>query len=191
VVALVLVVALGLAATSLFWQIVSPTWRALSSTPARIGDCLSFDPAGARYVATDCSAVAADYRLVGIGLDRAQCVDVPGATRTYDDGRRVWCIGEKGVDPVTALNGIAAGDCVGLEAGRPVRDACEGGTLPVLAVVRDVPRAAGESRDGLFGLCTRAEAAETRQTYGWGLAAADGSEPATWDRVLCLGAPGS
>ncbi len=189
VIALVVAVALLLAATSLFWLIISPGGRA-ATADARLGDCLAFDASGPTYRLADCGDAAAEYRLLAVSVDRDGCVDVPGAVRAYGDGTRFSCIGEKAADPATALNGIAAGECVSVEADRPVRSGCEGGgTLQVLAVVKDVPKSAGESRDGLFGVCTRAGAAEVSRTYAWGLGAADGAESATWDRLLCLAAP--
>jgi hypothetical protein len=190
VIALVVAVALLLAATSLFWLIVSPVGRAVSAGAVRLGDCLVFDPDGPTYRPAECSDASAEFRLLAVAVDRGNCVDVPGVTRAYLEDGRVYCIGEKAADPATALNGIAAGDCVALEAGRPVRGACEGSTLPVLAVVNGVPKTAGESRDGLFAVCEQAGAAEVRQTYAWGIGAADGAESSTWDRLLCLGAAG-
>jgi len=189
VIALVVAVALLLAATSLFWLIVSPGGRAATADAARIGDCLAFDASGPTYRQADCADGAAEFRLLAVSLDRDGCVDVPGALRAYGEGNRFYCIGDKAADPATALNGVAAGDCVAVEANRAVRAGCEGGTLPVLAVVKGVPKSAGESRDGLFGVCTQSGAADVRQTYAWGLGAADGAESTTWDRLLCLGAP--
>jgi hypothetical protein len=187
VIAGVVAVALLLAATSLFWLVVSPSGRA-ASAGARLGDCLIFDAGGPTYRAADCSDAAAQFRLLAVTVDRESCVDVPGVTRAYTEGGRVYCIGEKSADPATALNGIAAGDCVAVEAGRPLRAACEGSTLPVLAVVKDVPKAVGETGDGLVRVCVQGGAGEVRQTYAWGLGAADGAESKTWDRLLCLGA---
>jgi hypothetical protein len=187
VIALVVAVALLLAATSLFWLIVSPGGRAATADAARIGDCLVFDASGPTYRPADCADASAEFRLLAVSVDRDGCVDVPGAVRAYGEGNRFSCIGDKSADPATALNGLATGDCVAIEANRPVRAGCEGGTLAVLAVVKGVPKSAGESRDGLFGVCTQAGASDVRQTYAWGLGGADGSEPTTWDRLLCLG----
>jgi hypothetical protein len=187
VIALVVAVALLLAATSLFWLIVSPGGRAATADAARIGDCLVFDASGPTYRPADCADASAEFRLLAVSVDRDGCVDVPGAVRAYGEGNRFSCIGDKSADPATALNGLATGDCVAIEANRPVRAGCEGGTLAVLAVVKGVPKSAGESRDGLFGVCTQAGASDVRQTYAWGLGGADGSESTTWDRLLCLG----
>lgn len=190
VIALVVAVALLLAATSLFWLIISPTGRA-AGAGARLGDCLVFDANGPTYRAADCSDAAAQFRLLAVTGDRESCVDVPGVTRADAEGGRVFCLGAKSDDPATALNGIEAGDCVTVDVGRPVRAACEGGTLPVLAVVKEVPKAVGETGDGLVRVCARNGAGDVRQTYAWGLGAADGAESTTWDRLLCLGAAGS
>jgi hypothetical protein len=198
VIALVLAAALLLAATSLFWLLISPGGRS-AGAGVRLGDCLVFDATGpggrgsggSTYRPAECSDAAAEFRLLAVTADRDSCVDLPGVTRAYAEGGRVYCIGQKDADPATALNGIAAGDCVAIDAGRPVRDGCEGGTLPVLAVVKDVPKSAGESRDGLFAVCERTGATDVRQTYAWGIGAADGAQGSTWDRLLCLGAAGT
>jgi hypothetical protein len=189
VIALVLVVALALAATSLFWLVVSPAFRMSQTSSADVGDCLSYDPSGSSYQPADCSDVTAQFRLVGQATDREGCVDIPGATRAVSVGTGFSCVGEKSIDPATALNTVGRGDCVAVAAGHAQFADCEGGTLPVLAVVRDVPKSAGESANGLISMCQHAGARDVRQTYAWALGAADGAEPATWDRVLCLGAP--
>ena len=191
VIALVLVVALAFAGTSLFWMIVSPTWRAATAGSARPGDCLLYDQSGPTYRVADCDDAAAEFRLLGVALTRDGCVDVPGASRVIDEGSRFSCVGEKAADPATALNGIVVGDCVANDAGRAVRAACGASALPVLAVVRDVPRQVGDSANGLVALCQQAGATDVRQTYAWALGEADGAESASWDRLLCLGAAGS
>ena len=191
VIALVLVVALALAATSLFWLVVSPAFRMSTTSSAQVGDCLNYDPGGSAYQLADCADVTAQFRLVGQATDREGCVAIPGATRAVAVGSGFSCVGEKSIDPATALNAVDRGDCVAVAADHPQLADCEGGTLPVLAVVPDVPKSAGESANGLISMCQHAGAGDVRQTYAWALGAADGGEPATWDRLLCLGAPGS
>jgi hypothetical protein len=190
VIALVLAVALLLAATSLFWLIVSPGSRAANAAGSRIGDCLASDRDGSTYRAVECRDAGAEFQVLALSADREGCVDVPGATSAVTGPGGFLCVGSKGADPATAINGLIAGDCVTVLSGRPERAACEEATLPVLAVVRDVDKGLGVSNDGLANVCRQAGAAEVRQTYAWGLGRADGSESGSWDRLLCLGSAG-
>lgn len=184
-IALVVAVAVLLATTSLFWLVVSMRAAPVETAAgAQLGDCLVFDADQTSYLPADCGNPAAEFRLLAVRADRAGCVDVPGTTRAYREDTAFYCIGDKAVDPAATLNGIGAGDCVTVRAGEPVPAACEAGSLPVLAVVPDVPR--GDDSAALAAACSGAGAERTRQTYAWGIGS--DTELPTWDRLLCLGA---
>lgn len=185
-IALVVAVALLLATTSLFWLVVSMRAAPVETAAgAQLGDCLVYDPAQTGYLPADCADPAAEFRLLAVRADRASCVDVPGTTRAYREDSTFYCIGDKAVDPASTINGVGAGECVAVSNGEPVRSACESGSLPVLAVVSDVPRS--DDSEAFARACTRAGAERTAQTYAWGIGS--DTELPTWDRLLCLGPP--
>jgi hypothetical protein len=165
---------------------------------ADIGDCLWLeqDDDGPALSRARCSDPNATLVVLDRRTTTQECIDVPGAVRTYSrsDKPETFCIGEKGVDPAWALNTVTAGDCVVLAGAQSARKApCDSPeSHPVLLVAKDVLKVLVELSGNPFagpGPC--AAAPDTKQIYGWGLEpTAEGPAAVrrlAWDRVLCLG----
>jgi len=178
---LVLLLAVGAVILSLLRGSSPPMSR------APMGSCLRFDPSAPSYRPSDCDQKDAAYTLLAVTTDARACIDVPGAVRAYTEDAKTYCIGMKGADPATSLNGIRSGDCVAVKAGEPSRSACGPGTLPVLKVISDVAKQGGDSAAYLALRCREAGAAKVNQTYAWGTSPNPESASGQWDRVLCLG----
>ena len=153
---------------------------------AQIGDCLSFTQADTRpYRVADCTDEAAGFTLLATRTAARDCVDVPGTSRIFSEEDTSYCIGDKGVDVRTAINGVKAGDCLALRGDEPSRTACGTGTLPVLLVIRDVEKT--EDAGDLAARCVDQGAEDVQQTYAWGISIVQSQTMGTWDRLLCLG----
>ena len=159
---------------------------------AAVGDCVWRDTTA--YRIGDCSAADVTYRVVGVDQpDEDHCIDIPGTstTDTLVMGRYV-CIGKKGVDPATTINGIAVGECVTVVKDEATKVPCSTeGADKVLLVLKDVGKTAvSTSDDPVFGnKCITEGAAGTTSSYAWGIEPTGAGAPISlaWDRVLCLG----
>lgn len=161
---------------------------------AEVGECLEFDAGDDQdpYSRGDCADPAAAFKVydqVASGAS-ADCVAVPGTSRTVSVDGGVLCIGEKDVDLATTINDVAVGECVLLEGDEATRVPCsEPAALPVLAVLETVLKNT-VSGPGFPSECEEAGATESTSTYSWGIESE--TSPIiqlTWDRVLCLGEP--
>lgn len=182
VVVLVLVV-LGVGG---FW-LLGP--KGISS--ATTGSCLAFaDPANQSkgYKVVTCGAAGAAYYVTQTTSSPSACVDVPGTIQTYQQGSKVWCVGDKSVDPASTINGIQPGACVVFSGpdSDAFRAACTKGAAPVLLVLKNVSKGATD----LGEKCRVGGATGTASTYSWGISRPDSPDgTGDWDRVLCLGKP--
>jgi hypothetical protein len=82
---------------------------------AKAGTCVG-DHAGAKppYRTVPCAQPAAKYVVLAVFDRTALCQDVAGASLAFTVGRKKLCLGQKGVDPATAINVAKEGDCVEL-----------------------------------------------------------------------------
>jgi hypothetical protein len=154
---------------------------------AQIGDCLQASEGAddQSYRIADCADPTAGFTLLATKPVANDCIDVRGVSRTLSDDDQSYCIGEKGVDVTTAINGIKVGECVVFTRDQPSKAACRKGSIPVLLVIKDVDKTA--NTDALGQLCVEGGAEGVRQTYAWGISAVQSTTLGTWDRLLCLG----
>jgi hypothetical protein len=116
---------------------------------------------------------------------------VPGASLLFTVDEKAMCLGEKGVDPKTAVNVAKEGDCLFLE-GEPysVRDPKRLDCADPEAIFRVLKRLSDVSKLGIGpGPC--AAVPGTVRTYSWNWRDLDPAYPLsdlTIDVVLCLGA---
>ena len=153
---------------------------------ATVGDCLRFTEGDERpYRLLDCGDPAAGFTLLAEKQVGHDCVEVPGTSRVFTDDSQSYCIGEKGVDLTKAINDVEPGACLAFRDDEPEKAKCRKGTVPVLLVIRDVPKA--KEGQNLGDVCVERGAKNVRQTYAWGLSTVQSKTVGTWDRLLCLG----
>lgn len=153
-----------------------------------VGDCLRLAEGDAdRYRLLDCRDPAAAFILLATQPTARECIDVPGTSRIFTANENSYCIGEKGVDVNTAINGIKAGECLVLEGDQPRKAPCRQGSFPVLLVLQDVQKT--QDTDDLAARCVEGGAEKVAQTYAWGISIVQSKTVGTWDRLLCLGSP--
>lgn len=167
--------------------VVAISWSR-SAANASVGDCLNFNQQSGNLRRVSCDGADATFRLYGITDSMAACADVLGTTQALQVGDRVYCFGEKGLDPAKAINGVKVGDCVTVSKDDAEKSGCIKGSYPVLVVLTKQLKSS-TSADDLPLLCAgKPGADETTLAYGWSISTGEDQAVGTWDRVLCLGA---
>ncbi|MGH2628340.1 MAG: LppU/SCO3897 family protein, partial [Anaerolineales bacterium] len=84
---------------------------------AAVGDCVAVDESDTEdpFSIADCADAASSLKVLKlISGSSEKCKDVPGASQsTTGDGVEV-CMGDKDVDPATAVNAAKEGDCLAI-----------------------------------------------------------------------------
>lgn len=152
---------------------------------AKAGDCLDANESGNKVERRDCGAAAANYVVLDVKDSSRACVDVIGATVTFEVGDdKVLCAGEKGADTGKAVNGAKVGDCLLLDGDSASRAECGTGTREVLDVRRNQLRSTGGGSD-LGLMCQSVQGADA--AYAWSLESTKRSPVGTYDLIFCLG----
>lgn len=152
---------------------------ACSGSSIAEGSCVELAPDSDEVSAAECAGSAVKVLKVLEGVANVSCVDVAGVTNEqYDSGRgTTLCLGPLDVNPDTAINVAAEGDCVVPEGDDAKRLPCTDPAAKFQVVKR--------LTDAIDMGCNEVQG--TTQTYGWSLKSS--SVPNVGNDVLLCMAP--
>ena len=155
---------------------------------AEVGDCMKLDESDDKspFTVVDCNDPEGKYKVLKVISDpNEHCKDIAGASQSSStDDNDTVCMGEKGVDPATAVNVAKEGDCLVSQGDDAKRVDCASpeATDKVLKRMTDV------MNFRLKQACADVEGATSYYTWTWKSYGGSFNVPSlSADVVLCLG----
>jgi hypothetical protein len=156
---------------------------------AKVGDCVKVDSTDDKspYTTVDCTDPEAKLKVLSLIDENSarKCQDVAGASQSSTrDGKEV-CMGDKDVDPTTAINVAKEGDCLAVKGD----DARKLDCAAAEAEYKVLKRLEKVSTIGTEHACDKVDGAEAYYSWTWESTGGTGIKVPSFtiDVLLCLG----